>query len=131
MRIVGAMTLSEAWLTAKDGYMPPVEQAKLWALRHVLRKMGQDEKQYTWMSQQVSLKGGGNPGRDAVRLFFERVDADPEWFPGKKSNVGGRPREMTEHKEGVLAKSAMALKKWASRRTASTASCSVEDPGVF
>ena len=67
--------------------MAPVEQAKLWALRQVLRKLGEDGEDYQWMSEQVKVVGGGNPGRQAARMFFLKVDEDPEWHPGKKENV--------------------------------------------
>ena len=56
--------------------MSPKEQCKLWALRQVLRKQKEDEKQYAWMASQVTLADGEHPGRDAVRQFFERVDTD-------------------------------------------------------
>ena len=99
------------WLNGRVGFLPPVEQAKLWALRVVLRMRGEKAEQYQWMGQQVALSGGGHPGRDAVRRFFARVDADPEWHPGKKTNVGGRPPVLTLGKRKRLAASAQALKK--------------------
>ena len=45
--------------------MPPVELAKLWALRVVLMKQGEKWDQYQWMGEQVTLVGGGHPSRDA------------------------------------------------------------------
>ena len=85
------MALAHAWLHGKRGSMAPIEQAKLWALRVVLRKQGEDEEQFAWMASQVQLVGGGHPGRNAVRMFFERVDADEAWHPGKRGDVG-RPK---------------------------------------
>ena len=45
--------------------------------------------------------------------FFERVDADPNWFPGKKrdDDQRGRPTELTKKKRNAVAKSMMAAKK--------------------
>ena len=77
------MALRNAWTTAPHGRLTPKEQCKLWALREVLRKQGEAEDQYEWMASQVTVVGGGCPGRQSVREFFQRVDAaGVEWFPG-------------------------------------------------
>ena len=78
------MASLNAWLVASTGRLPPVEQAKLWALREVLRKRGDDVLQYVWMAGQVKLAGGGHPTRQAVKKFFDRVDTDKEWYPGER-----------------------------------------------
>ena len=54
-----SMALKAAWTHAANGRMPPIEQAKLWALREVLRKQDEDIDQYTWMASQVRVHGGG------------------------------------------------------------------------
>ena len=105
------MSLADQWLRAQNGYLPAIEQAKLWALRAVMRKMGEDVTQYQWMAAQVRLVGGGHPTRQAVHKFFTRVDGDPDWYPGKRHNVGGRPRALTSAKRKRIAHSAMALKR--------------------
>ena len=64
------MALARAWRDAKRGSMAPIEQAKLWALRAILQKQGEDDEQYAWMATQVRVVGGGQPGREAVRQFF-------------------------------------------------------------
>ena len=76
------MSVCAQWRTGRQGTLAPVEQAKLWALREVLHMLGEDDDQYQWMSGLVQVVGGGNPGRNAVRMFFAKVDADPEWHPG-------------------------------------------------
>ena len=92
--------------------MPPKEQAKLWALREVLRKQGEDCNQFQWMSTQVQVKGGGSPGRDAVRRFFERVDEDPVgWYPGRSEGKSGRLAALTPLKRKNVAMSVMVAKK--------------------
>ena len=107
-----AMALQAKWTQAPQGRLPPKEQAKLWALREVLRKQGEDTNQFQWMSTQVQVKGGGSPGRDAVRRFFERVDEDPAvWYPGRCEGKSGRPVALTPQKRQNLAKSMMAAKK--------------------
>ena len=93
------MALREAWLRGKQGSLAPCEQAKLWALREVLRKQDEATDQYQWMSEQVRVvgngrtTGGGNPGRAAVKKFFDRVDeVGTAWYPGAQQKVSsGRP----------------------------------------
>ena len=107
-----AMALRTVWTHAAKGRMPPIEQAKLWALREVLRKQGEGPDQYTWMASQVRVQGGGCPDRRRVASFFKRVDKDPEgWFPGKKDGPVGRPVEMTPAKRRAIATAAQGLKR--------------------
>ena len=40
-RALGTMALHAKWNDAPQGRLPPKEQAKLWALREVLRKQGE------------------------------------------------------------------------------------------
>ena len=37
------MSVCAQWRTGRQGTLAPVEQAKLWALREVLRKQGEDD----------------------------------------------------------------------------------------
>ena len=106
------MSLRQLWTSAAKGRMAPKEQCKLWALREVLRAQGADSTQFEWMSQQVTVVGGGSPGRDAVRRFFQRVDdAGDDWHPGYTAGRRGRRPEMTPRKRRMLAVSMMAAKK--------------------
>ena len=76
--------------------MAPCEQAKLWGLRQALRKLGEADNQYEWMSQQVRVSssagavGGDHPGRAAVLRFFSRVD---------KIEAAGQTEEEEEEEE--------------------------------
>ena len=100
----------------KDDYRP--EQAKLWALREVLGKLGESTTQYDWMSKQVHVMGkggakGDHPGRAAVKKFFDRVDlVGPNWYPGvQQTPRTGRPVELTSNKRAIISRSMMAAKK--------------------
>ena len=91
------MALKPAWTNAPVGRMPPIEQAKLWAVRAVLIEQGEAADQYQRMSKFVTKVGGGNPDRHVVKKFFARVDKDPQgWYPGKKAAGVGRPAELSE-----------------------------------
>ena len=63
------MALHAKWHEAPQGRLTPKEQAKLWALREVLRKQGEDCTQYLWMAGQVEVAGGGHPSREASGGF--------------------------------------------------------------
>ena len=86
------MALKPAWTNAPVGRMPPIEQAKLWAVRAVLIEQGEAADQYQRMSKFVTKVGGGNPDRHVVKKFFARVDKDPQgWYPGKAAAEIARP----------------------------------------
>ena len=109
--ILPTLLLREAWTAAAPGRLAPQEQCKLWALRQVLRKQGEDDDQYEWMASQVIVVGGGHPERGSVRDFFLRVDAAGEhWYPGFTTGKRGRPVEMTKKKRQAIATSMMAAK---------------------
>ena len=106
------MALRAAWTNAPSGRMAAVEQAKLWALRQVLKKQGEATDQYAWMGTQVRVQGGGCPDRRCVARFFARVDADPQgWYPGKKAEGVGRPVAMTPAKRRAIKLAAEGLKR--------------------
>ena len=106
------MSLKQLWTSAADSRMPLKEQCKLWALREVLRMQGEDDTRYGWMSTKVLLGNGKNPGRNAVRTFFRRVDkAGHAWYPGHYTGKPGRKLALTPHKRRAIATSMMAAKK--------------------
>ena len=100
------MALHKVWAIAAKGRMAPMEQAKLWALRTVLRKQCEDDDQFQWMADEVHVVGGGHPTRQSVRDFSARVDEDAAaWYPGRATQKTGRPVEMTPLKRKSLASS--------------------------
>ena len=106
------MSLKQLWTSASDMRMPLKEQCKLWALREVLRMQGEDDTRYGWMATKVLLGNGKNPGRNAVRTFFRRVDkAGHAWYPGHYTGKPGRKLALTPHKRRAIATSMMAAKK--------------------
>ena len=51
------------------------------------------------------------PIQRAVGLFYARVDADPEWYPGKSGQViHGPAKALTSQQASAIARSAQALK---------------------
>ena len=105
------------WLVGKEGGLCGREQARAWALREVWQA---DEKGAYGMlpfvaSRQRRTKGGtptGDcPGTSAVQGLFERIDEDPDWFPGKRDGEkSGRKRVLRGPKKSAVVSTAKGLK---------------------
>lgn len=105
--------LRSAWLDAKEGCLSGREQARAWALREIWRGAGKaDHGMKKYIAGKLKKQGGGAPSPEAVRRFFEKVDADADWFPGKANlDDVGAPSVMTGHQRAALARCAMNMKK--------------------
>ena len=98
------MTSQEAlqtfWLEAPEGKLCGREQAKAWALREVWLEDGKGK--YGMLAfvasrlkkMQDGEPKGGAPCLNAVKEFFEKMDADPSWFPGKHSGAKRGPKRV-------------------------------------
>ena len=91
--------LKSACTSAQEGQLPAWEEAKAWALREVWRK----DKESDW-GMQVFVAGRvykstgtngkqkpENPTPSAIHQLFARMDADPQWFPGKAAEKQNGP----------------------------------------
>ena len=105
--------LRSAWLVGKAGCLPGREQAKAWALREVWREADKaDYGMHSSIAAKLTKTGGGAPSNEAVRKFFEKVDDDADWFPGKGNYENmGRPTVMTGQQRAAIARCAMIMKK--------------------
>jgi hypothetical protein len=66
----------------------------------------------TYSAGKLKKQGGGNPSSEAVKQFFEKVDDDADWFPGKADyDDMGAPTVMTGQQRAALARCAMTMKK--------------------
>ena len=55
--------------------------------------------------------GGGRPGHDSVKELWDKVDADPDWFPGKSKQKSHGPKPvLTSNKRRCISRSMMAYK---------------------
>ena len=98
--------LQRAWSQAPRGRLSPWMEAKAWGLREGWRDFhdGSEHGMLTWISKRVTKGGGDNPTVEAVRLLFEKISSDPDWFPGKLyGSPGGRPSALSEQKKAVIA----------------------------
>ena len=105
--------LRKAWLEGRHGNLSALSEAMLWAVREVWRA----EKRslhglQTFAAGLVTKVGTGeHPTQRVVGLFYARVDADPEWHPGKSGQViHGPAKALTSQQASAIARSAQALK---------------------
>ena len=106
-------SLERLWKEGRDGALSPLEQMRAWALRTAQRDIGGDKAvNLEKIADRVTKVGGGHPTREAIRQLLERVDADPEWYPGKNYRKRAGPQAVPQGKKRKqVAKSAMNLKK--------------------
>ena len=106
--------LREAWLGGRPGELSALAEARAWALRECWRD--QHESEYgmlRYIAERVEKTGGGNPSREAVRVLLGRIDADPQWYPGKVAAAkrNGPEPVLRAAKRRAVATSAERLKK--------------------
>lgn len=98
------------WHTAKAGGLSPWQQAVALGMREASKELHQQPKLW-WIAERVKKADGTHPTPSGLCQFFQRVDGDPDWFPGKISDTKrGRPPLLTPAKKRCLATSAMAIK---------------------
>ena len=99
------------WLTAPPGRLSPWEQARALGLRSASKVIFDGEVRQTWIAGQLVKTDGSAPSQPALSQFFAKVDADPQWFPGKHSGARrGPPPQLTPAKRRCIATSAMSQK---------------------
>ena len=105
--------LHKAWRGGREGYLSALEEARAWALREVWQDDGKpDYGMHTYIAGKIKKIGGGHPGCAAVKKFFDKVDADPKWYPGKKTQAQFGPASViSPTNQAIVARSAMAMKE--------------------
>ena len=105
--------LKHAWLEGRTGYLSAWSEAKLWAVREIWRADKKSGHGLQTFAASLVTKVGTNekPTQRAVGLFYEKIDADPEWFPGKTRRTKfGPDRALTGQQVSAIARSAQAMK---------------------
>ena len=105
--------LRKAWTEGRTGTLSALSEAKAWALREVWRAQGKGDWGVTsFVAERVEKIGGGNPGTAAISKFFQKVDSDSQWFPGKLTQTQfGPDPALTGQAKNAIAQAAMAMKK--------------------
>ena len=92
--------LRSAWLHGTEDRLCGREQAKAWALREVWLEQGNSMYGcYSFVAERVRKTKDGkpvgdHPSKGAISEFFQKVDSDPEWFPGKHSDEQRGPKRL-------------------------------------
>ena len=87
-------------------------QARALALREASKEIHGGEPNAPWIAARLQKEGGGEPGRSALFQFYEKVDNDPDWFPGKHTEKRRGPKPLlTAAKRQRIATSAMGTKE--------------------
>ena len=105
--------LRSAWLEGRTGYLSAWSEAKLWAVREVWRADKESDHGLQTFAANLVTKVGTNehPTQRAVGLFYEKIDADPDWFPGKNNRAKfGPDKALGGQQVSAIARSAQAMK---------------------
>ena len=92
--------LRTVWVQAPEGKLCGREQAKAWALREIWLAEGKSPYgMYPFIAGKVvKMKNGkpqgASPGVSAIKEFFDKIDNDPDWFPGKASDSHREPKRL-------------------------------------
>ena len=105
------------WIGGKTGSLPPVEQAKVWALDTLQQKFGVDlsNSEIAALVYKVPAEGGElqHPTKQAIVGLRQLFARDPAWYPGKTTEEArkrGPKPQFTSHKRRCVAQAAMSLK---------------------
>ena len=110
--MVAQELLRNFWLTSPPDRLSPWEQAKALGLREASKEIHRGKPNVPWICARLVKTGGGQPQRAAIHEFFRKVDADPDWFPGKHNGKRrGRKPLLTPQKRRCIARPAMEAKR--------------------
>ena len=105
-------SLRSLWLSAPAGRLCPWQVARALGLREASIELHGGAPNLPWIAARVVKVGGGNPATSSLRELFQKVDADPSWFPGKHGGAKrGRNPFLTPAKRRCIAASAMVAKR--------------------
>ena len=104
-------TLKELWRGGQDGRLSPWEVAKALGFREASKELHGGEPNLPWIASRVTKIGGGHPSAQSLWELFAKIDADPEWYPGKHNGKRRGPKPLfNAAKRLCVARSAMAAK---------------------
>ena len=88
--------LKDAWFSGRQDRLGAKGEALAWALRQAWPAQGNDAYGLLkFVSGNVQKPDGSHPWPEALSALFSRIDNDDEWYPGKISDAGGRPRTLS------------------------------------
>ena len=118
--------LEKLWLHARSGTLCAREQMKAWGLREAWKQLNLTTTRpptrkelygmLEFVRQRVRTSGQQptHPTCNSLKALFEKIDADPSWYPGKKDEDATPPGPLPVLrgvKRKAVAEAAMALKR--------------------
>ena len=107
--------LKAAWLGGKQGYLSALSETKLWAIREVWVSEKKGSYGLLKFASESVVKVGTkkeHPSPSAVSQFYDKIDEDSEWFPGKiYRTTFGPSKVLPEQSQRAIALSATTMKK--------------------
>ena len=105
-------TLKKSWTSGRRGTLCPKEMMKAWGIAWCMKNHFKKEVNYEAIAGAVVKIGGGRPCREAIRRLCNRIDDDPDWFPGVRTGDPPGPKKaLSPLHQANIARSAMAQKK--------------------
>jgi len=107
-----------SWVGGVEDRLCAREQAKAWALREVWKD---DEKSLWGLNEYVASKlrktkkgqpKGEHPSAACIGQLFEKMDSDPDWYPGKHNGERRGPKRIiTGGKKSAIVAAAKRIKR--------------------
>lgn len=117
-------TLKNLWQSGQQGRLSPWQVARALALREASKECHGGQANLPWVASRVTKIGGGNPCVQSLCDLFAKIDADPDWYPGKHSAKKRGPKPLfNAAKRQCVARSAMAAKSKHDQEPSVTAVC--------
>ena len=112
-------TLRALWHTSAPGRLTPWQQARALAFREASREIYGGHVAVNWIAGFLKKTDDAgtaytdlSPSHQSLNEFFNKVDADPDWFPGKHSGTKRGPKPLlSKSKRARIASSAMTQKR--------------------
>ena len=103
--------LYQLWHGGQDGRLSAWQVARALGLREGSKEIHGGQVNLPWVAQRLTKNGGGCPTTASLHELFHKIDADPEWFPGKHSGEKRGPKPLfNAAKRRCVATSMMARK---------------------
>ena len=105
-------TLRTLWKGGQQDRLSPWGQALALAYREASKDLTKSGKaNVAWVAKKVVRVDGKSPSPMSLHEFFAKVDADPDWFPGKHNGKKRGPAPLlTPAKRRAVATCAMRIK---------------------
>ena len=86
-------TLESLWKGGSKGRLSPLETLKAYCYWKVYQEQGESEYGlWPKIASKVTKVGGGHPSGEAVRQTVNKINDDPDWYPGKHSEESRGPK---------------------------------------